>query len=188
MLLHLLSALIALVPIQRQLLPSPPSAIFSMADVLEKHALWLRTSGTQGMKADLRGTNLEGAEGGRGEVLVGRVVLTGVDLRQADFRDAKLRNVDFTRANLEDTRFDQANLRWAVLANANLRRASFAGANLQSADLRGADLNQVNFAQADLSGADLIGARCVSRPQLAAAVIDTETKLPSFEDCSPQRN
>src|SRR3954471_9185102 len=74
-------------------------AVFTMSDVLQKHALWLRTNGVQGVKADLRGINLEGARGKRGEVgevLAGRVVLTGVDLRQADFRDAKLRNVDFT--------------------------------------------------------------------------------------------
>src|SRR3954451_6478898 len=89
---------------------SPPSAIFTIADVLQKHALWLSSNGAQGARADLRGMNLEGAEGGRGEVLVGRVVLTRVDLRQADFRGTKLRNVDFTGAKLEDARFDQANL------------------------------------------------------------------------------
>ncbi len=183
MVLYVLSVLILALPGQRQQLLSPPSAVLAMADVLQQHALWLRTNGVQGAKADLRGANLEGVMGQAGQVLVGGVVLKGVDLRQADFSDAKLRNVDFTRANLEDTRFDAANLRWAVLANANLRRASFASANLQSADLKGADLNQVNFTMSDLSGADLTGARCVRRTQLAAAVTDAETKLPTFEDC-----
>ena len=88
-----------------------PTAIFSISDVLERHALWLSSNGTQGARADLRGMNLEGAEGGHGEVLVGRVVLGGVDLRQADLRETKLRNIDFTGANLEDVRFDGSNLR-----------------------------------------------------------------------------
>lgn len=141
-----------------------------------------------GRKGGSAGSNLEGAEGGRGDVLVGRVVLTGVDLRQADFRAAKLRNVDFTGANLQDVRFEQANLRWAVLANADLGRASFAGANLQSVNLQGANLTQVNFMGADLSGADLTGARCVAKAQLAAAMTDDDTKFPAFEDCGSQRD
>jgi uncharacterized protein YjbI with pentapeptide repeats len=160
----------------------------TLGDVLQQHELWLRTNGTQGAKADLHGMNLEAAEGQTGEVLVGRLVLTGVDLRQADFRGSKLRNVDFTGANLEDARFDQANLRWAVMENAALRRTSFAGANLQSANLKGANLNQVNFTAADLSGADLTGAQCLSKTQLAVAVIDNDTNLPAFEDCGPLRN
>lgn len=164
-----------------------PSAIFTMNDVLQQHALWLQTAGRQGARADLRGMNLEGAEGGRGTVLIGRVVLTNVDLRQADFRGAKLRNVDFTDANLENTRFDQANLRWATLANAALGGANFAGANLEAANLRGANLNQANLQEADLRGADLTGARCFSRTQLDSAVIDGDTKLPAFENCPAQR-
>src|SRR2546425_9323856 len=85
---------------QRQLLQHSPSAVFTMADVLQKHALWLRSNGVEGVKADLHGMSLEGADGQRGEVLVGRIVLTGADLRYADFRDAKLRSVDFTGAKL----------------------------------------------------------------------------------------
>src|SRR5215471_12313687 len=107
------------------LLQSSPPAIFKIHDIIQNHALWLRTNGADGVKADLRWVSLEGADGQRGEFLIGRTVLVGVDLRQADFRDAKLRNIDFTDADLADTRFDQANLRWATLANTNLRRANF---------------------------------------------------------------
>ena len=187
----ILSVILAGLPIQTSravAVRNSPTAIFSLGDVLQKHALWLSSNGTAGARADLRGMNLEGAEGGHGEVLAGRVVLTGVDLRQADLRDMKMRNVDLTGANLQDARLDQSNLRWGVLANADLRRANFSRANLQAADLRGADLDQANFAQADLSGADLTSARCVTQMQLAAAIVDEQTKLPAFQDCGAQRN
>ena len=174
--------------VRNRILQPSPTGIFSITDVLQKHALWLSSNGTKGARADLRGTNLEVAGGGYGAVLVGRVVLAGVDLRQADLRDTKLRDIDFTGANLEDVRFDRSNLRWGVLANAYLRRANFTGANLQSADLKGADLNQVNFTATDLTGADLAGARCVTRMQLAAAIVDEQTKLPAFQDCAAPRN
>ena len=173
---------------RNSILQPSPTAIFSISDVLQRHALWLSSNGRDGARADLRGMNLEGAEGGHGEVLVGRFVLAGVDLRQADLRETKLRNIDFTGANLEDVRFDRSNLRWGVLANADLQRANFTGANLQSADLKGADLNQVNFTATDLTGADLAGARCVTRMQLAPAIVDDQTKLPAFQDCAAQRN
>src|SRR5215471_7163172 len=173
---------------RNSILQPSQTAIFSMSDVLQRHALWLSSNGKDGARADLRGMNLEGAEGGRGEVLVGRVVLAGVDLRQADLRETKLRNIDFTGANLEDVWFERSNLRWGVLANADLQRANFTGANLQSADLKGADLNQVNFIATDLTGADLAGARCVTRMQLAPAIINDQTKLPAFQDCAAQRN
>ena len=174
--------------VRNRILQPSPTAIFSITDVLQRHALWLSSNGTEGARADLRGMNLEGAEGGHGEVLVGRVVLAGVDLRQADLRDTKLRDIDFTGANLEDVRFDRSNLRWGVLANAYLRRANFTGANLQSADLKGADLNQVNFTATDLTGADLTGARCLTQMQLATAIVDDQTKLPGFQDCAVQGN
>src|SRR5438132_10834949 len=154
-----------------QVLRRSAAAVFSIDEVLQKHALWLQSNGIEGAKADLRGMSLEGAGLQQTEVLVGRIALNGVDLRQADFRTTKLRNVDFTGANLQDARFDQANLRWAILENADLRRANFTGANLQSVDFKGANLDQVNFVQADLGGADLTGARCLSRQQLAAAIL-----------------
>ena len=174
--------------VRNRILQPSPTAIFSISDVLQRHALWFSSNGRDGARADLRGMNLEGAEGGHGEVLVGRFVLAGVDLRQADLRETKLRNIDFTGANLEDVRFERSNLRWGVLANADLQRANFTGANLQSADLKGADLNQVNFTATDLTGADLAGARCVTRMQLAPAIVDDQTKLPAFQDCAAQRN
>jgi uncharacterized protein YjbI with pentapeptide repeats len=174
--------------VRNRILQPSPTAIFSITEVLQRHALWLSSNGKDGARADLRGMNLEAPVGGYGEVLVGRVVLAGVDLRQADLRETKLRNIDFTGADLQDVRFDRSNLRWGVLANADLRRANFTGANLQSADLKGADLDQVNFTATDLTGTDLTGARCVTRMQLGTAIVDDQTKLPAFQDCAPQRN
>jgi hypothetical protein len=161
-----------------------PATTFGMADVLEKHALWLKSNGKEGAKADLRQISLEGDDGGRTSFLIGRTALNGVDLKQADFRSARLRNVDFTSANLQDTRFDGANLRWAILANTDLRRSSFTRANLQAADLRDANLEGTIFDNADLSGADLRGAKCLARTQLLNAVVDEQTRLPAFESCS----
>jgi uncharacterized protein YjbI with pentapeptide repeats len=169
----------------RPLLPSAPPMVFALQDVLQQHSLWLRSNGTEGARADLRGKSLEFAGS---DVLVGSTVLNGVDLRRADFRGAKMRNVDFTGADLQVARFDQANLRWAVLANTDLRFATFISANLQSANLRGANLNLVSFVNADLTGADLTGARCVTIAQLALAKTDEQTKLPTFEDCVPSRD
>ncbi len=114
MIVLILSIVLAGLPIQTSrtvALRNSSTAIFSLTDVLQKHALWLSSNGMDGVRADLRGMNLEGADGGHGEVLVGRVVLTGADLRQADLRDMKLRNVDLTGANLQDARLDQSNIR-----------------------------------------------------------------------------
>ena len=75
------------------------------------------------------------------------------------------------------------------LSGAKVRRTNLSGANLTSAnlshaDLTGADLRGANLADAILTGtilrgADLSGVTNLNKKQLAAAVIDETTILPS---------
>ena len=73
-----------------------------------------------------------------------------------------------------------------------IRRTDFSGASLRRADLSHADATGALFRDADfegarligtiLRGADLTGAKNVTEEQLADAVIDSETRLPSYID------
>ena len=76
-----------------------------------------------------------------------------------DLSGAKVR-----RTNLSHTNLTRANLSHADLTGANLRGANLAGAILTGTILRGADLS---------------GVVNLTREQLAAAVIDDTTILPS---------
>ena len=82
--------------------------------ILENHKLWLRTSGEQGERADLR----------------------SADLRSADLRSANLNYADLRYADLS-----YADLSYADLSSANLSYANLSSADLSSADLRSADLD-----------------------------------------------
>jgi uncharacterized protein YjbI with pentapeptide repeats len=63
-----------------------PSTPFEMQSVLERHARWLASGGTDGSRADLRQITLEGVNSGLSFILSSGVVLRGADLRRADFR------------------------------------------------------------------------------------------------------
>ncbi|MET8956969.1 pentapeptide repeat-containing protein [Streptomyces sp. NPDC004393] len=93
-----------------------------------------------------------------------RAFLTWADLCRADLRGA-----DLSGAVLTD-----ADLRHSVLAGACLDQAGMAGA-----DLHGALLAEATLLGTDLSGADLRDTRSLTARQLAGAVIDEETQLPS---------
>ena len=104
--------------------------------ILEKHKLWLNSSGEEGKSANLWGADLAGAD------------LEGADLRGADLRGADLQGADLQKADLAG-----ADLGGAYLEGANLR-----GTDLQGADLGGANLKEADLKEADLKGADLVGA------------------------------
>lgn len=73
-----------------------------------------------------------------------------------------------------------------------IRRANLSGANLRGANLSGADSSDASFQNADfqdaqlkgtiLRGADLTGARNLTMKQLASAIIDERTRLPTYID------
>ncbi len=154
-----------------------------LEEILEKHKKWLNND-ESGEKADLRETNLSGAD------------LRGTDLRQADLRETNLSGADLQgtdlryasllRADLNSTDLRYASLLRADLSSSDLRYASLLGASLRCADLRGANLNSsalqcanlycanlycADLREADLRGANLYGTdlRCVYRPWLAYA-------------------
>lgn len=86
-----------------------------------------------------------------------------LDLRYADFTEARLGNVDLSGANLHGAVLSGADLTRASLACANLRtanltRANLRGATFEEADLRDANLEHASARNATLRGADLRGA------------------------------
>ncbi|MEE2035217.1 pentapeptide repeat-containing protein [Rhodococcus chondri] len=88
----------------------------------------------------------------------------------ADPPDPALRSgADLAGANLRGRRLCGADLRGACLIAADLR-----GSDLTAVDLLGADLRD-----ARLDGADLCGALYLTWPQIAAARISAETRLPA---------
>ena len=93
--------------------------------------------------------------------------LSGLDLRNVDFKGANLRwarlnNTDLRGANLRDTILDSAWLLNANLERADLRGASLVSSQMQRANLRDANLSGArivaNLQRADLRGADLSNA------------------------------
>jgi uncharacterized protein YjbI with pentapeptide repeats len=72
-----------------------------------------------------------------------------------------------------------ARVRRTDLSKANLSRADLSHADLTGANLRGANLAGAILTGTILRGADLSGAKNLTREQLAAAVVDETTVLPS---------
>jgi uncharacterized protein YjbI with pentapeptide repeats len=72
----------------------------------------------------------------------------------------------------------------AKVRRTNLSRANLTGANLSHADLTGANLRGANLAGAILTGtilrgADLSDVKNLTKEQIASAVVDDTTILPS---------
>jgi uncharacterized protein YjbI with pentapeptide repeats len=105
--------------------------------ILERHARWLRSGGSDGKCADFSDRDLKGN-----------------DLRGKLLQKAVLR-----RANLAGAEFDSADLRKADLSEAELSRTRLHGARLKGAVLRYADLSSVlGLLPGQLGGCDLTGA------------------------------
>ncbi|EGM4858771.1 pentapeptide repeat-containing protein [Salmonella enterica subsp. enterica serovar Typhimurium] len=94
-----------------------------LSKILEEHKVWITSMRESGSRADLRDTNLRGA-----------------NLRDADLRGADLRGADLRGADLRD-----ADLRGADLRGADLRGADLYGVDLRDANLYGADLPDLTF-------------------------------------------
>jgi uncharacterized protein YjbI with pentapeptide repeats len=80
-------------------------------------------------------------------------------------------------------------LHGAFIRRTNLSAANLRGANLSGADASGAQFRETDFLGArldgtNLRGADLTGARNLTTEQLSSALIDDQTKLPSYIDRS----
>ena len=101
--------------------------------ILEDHSKWIKSSGNDGIQADLAMADLYGAD------------LSGANLSKADLYGADLRGADLSGANLRE----------ANLVRANLVEADLVEADLYGANLRYAILNVANLSKADLYGADI---------------------------------
>ena len=95
---------------------------------------------------------------------IGKVAnFNGVDLSEADLREAKLTGAqfceaillktNFSGANLNGTNFCRAKLSGAKFIKTYLNKADLCGANLPRANLNGANLIEANLNEADLCGA-----------------------------------
>jgi uncharacterized protein YjbI with pentapeptide repeats len=83
-----------------------------------------------------------------------------VDLRGADFSEARLNNLDLSRAGLSGINMSSANLHAAKLTSIDLSDADLSSANFEAAHLRNANLSdaicwETNFHLARLNEADL---------------------------------
>ena len=89
---------------------------------------------------------------------------------RSDRRDSPV--VNLRGAFIRRTDFSDSNLR-----GADLTRVDAVGALFRNSDFRDARLDGMN-----LSGADLTGAKNLTVEQLSQAVIDAQTRLPSYID------
>ena len=149
--------------------------------ILEKHKIYITTSGKEGERADLkeaylsgvdlsgadlRGADLSGADLSRADLkeaylsgaYLSRADLSRADLREAYLSRADLSRADLSRADLREAYLRRADLREANLSGVDLRGADLEEAYLEGADLRGAYLDGANLEGAYLKGADLEGA------------------------------
>ena len=90
-----------------------------------------------------------------------------VDLTSKRLSGLDLRNVDFKGANLRWARMNNTDLIGAILRGAILDSAWLLDANLERADLRGASLASTQMRRANLRDANLSGARIVADLQRA---------------------
>ena len=114
--------------------------------ILEDHSKWLKSSGSDGIPADLAMTDLSRAD------------LSNANLYGADLRKADLSRADLSGAILRKADLSRADLSGADLSGAILRKADLSGADLSNANLYGADLCKADLSNAILHGADLYGA------------------------------
>lgn len=155
----------------------------TLTDMLEEHALWIKSVGSHGEQMDLSGYDLRGVEDLNIYPLTAIKAINasfiGMDLNNAsiqsseldgaDFRDCFMEHVDLRGSRLRNAVLTRATLRHARLSplqftnkdgTVRLNRVDLSGADLrfcdlQDIDLRDAILMGVDLTQADLTGADL---------------------------------
>ena len=109
--------------------------------ILRQHRQWVEAGKISGIRADLHGAWLDGA-----------------NLSGANLRDANLSSAFLSGANLSGAFLNGANLSGAWLDGANLSGADLGGPLLRGANLSGAYLFRAFLSGANLSGANLNGA------------------------------
>ena len=119
-------------------------------EILKKHEMWLKDE-KGGERADLSGVSLRDAD-------FRNINLTYTDLSGADLSNANLWNADLTNTDLSNTNLTSADLSNANLWSANLWSANLTSADLKYADLKYADLRNANLYNADLRNTNLYNA------------------------------
>jgi len=113
------------------------------------------------------------------------VSLSGVCLKYAQMKNAKLVNVDMPSADLTRSNFSGASMYGANLEGANLFKANFEGANLKSANLCNCDLLGVDFSNTQLNNVDWGKDYKVINEQLAEVALaegDTEKARGKYKE------
>jgi uncharacterized protein YjbI with pentapeptide repeats len=119
-------------------------------------------------------------------------VLSGADVRKADFTRARLQGAIFEGARLQGAIFNKAELqatdfRGAQLQGANLKQAKLQGALLRAARLEGAVLTLAELEGADLRGAQLQGAN-ISLADLRGATLGLDAPDPRSDFSEGERS
>ncbi len=91
----------------------------------------------------LSGLNLRGAD--FGNAATHRLVATGTDLSRSNFREAKLYGADFREAKLDDATFEESTASDARFIGADLRGTNFAQSFLLGANFDGALMTSEDF-------------------------------------------
>jgi len=135
-------------------------------ELLRRYAAGERNFSGLSDDIDLSGVVLTGVN--LSEANLNCVGMSGANLSEANLRKSDLSDIDLTGANLNGANLCEANLNCAYLSTAKFKAADLSDANLENADLTGADLSQANLCNAnlnsahlesaDLRGADLRGA------------------------------
>ncbi len=154
--------------------------------ILADHALWLRSTGEDGMKAQFNKADLAGrslAEANLTNAALREADLSDSDCRNATLASADLRRSDLSAADLNGTDLSVANLRGASLKLARFGETSLRGADLAGASFAGTAVADTDFASAnlldtDFTGADLSRAKGLIQRQIDKARIDGKTTLP----------
>ncbi|MFC1779434.1 pentapeptide repeat-containing protein [Thermodesulfobacteriota bacterium] len=127
-------------------------------------------------------------------------IMRGAQMSDVQASKANFQQAQLIYANIGDACLDDANMKQAILHRANfkdssmfeinleeakMRNTCLQGAYLEGANLKGAYLPKANFEGAILSGANLGGANlgngeALTIEQIESAIIDNETKLPSY--------
>jgi uncharacterized protein YjbI with pentapeptide repeats len=114
---------------------------------LKKSSTRLQLPQFCGMRADLKGLDMQAIDKN----------LTFADLRGAYLTDARLQNVDLYGATLSRADLGNANLHGAILRQAELRDAVLQEAELGNSKLTGANFGKANLVDANLKGTRLLG-------------------------------
>lgn len=140
--------------------------------ILDEHARWLKSSASDGTRADLSGAQLDGID------------LSGVDLSGALLRGASLNGANLRAAQLTHTNLTDAALQHADLSGADLQLADFSGADLSGANLSattsspeknlGHTRRGPRFTNANLRGASLNGSYCAMSDFAGSRLADAD--------------